>query len=32
MESAIGAREGKILLAKCDIDDNSELAMDYGVS
>jgi len=32
METAVGARKGKVMLAKCDIDEHTEIAMDFGVT
>ncbi|XP_070580949.1 thioredoxin, mitochondrial-like [Ptychodera flava] len=32
LEKVIGEKEGKVQLAKVDIDDNTDLAMEYGVS
>ena len=31
LESVIGGMEGKVSLAKVDVDNNSEIAIDYGV-
>ena len=31
LEAVIGGMEGKVSLAKVDIDNNSEIAIDYGV-
>ena len=32
LESIVASREGKVHLAKIDVDDNADLAMEYGVS
>lgn len=32
LESVIAEKQGKVLLAKVDIDENSDLALDYEVS
>ncbi|KAL5019173.1 hypothetical protein ScPMuIL_004895 [Solemya velum] len=31
LESVVSSKEGKVVLAKIDVDDNSELAIEYGV-
>lgn len=32
LESMVASSEGKVNLAKVDVDDNADLAMEYGVS